>query len=53
VTLHAKFSVVEHLAKGHFMRARGNRMKLLILGDRSVGLILSKKEGQKLYPRIT
>jgi hypothetical protein len=50
LSLHTKFAAVAHLAGGEFLRATENMIKFVIVQNLIVGLMLSIKEGQDLYP---
>ena len=50
VQLCTKLAAVADPAEGEFLRAAKNSAKFVILQDGIVGLMLSIKEGQNLYP---
>jgi hypothetical protein len=51
ITLNTTLAAVAHPSEGQFLRAAENMVKFVILQDGIVGLILSIKKGQNLYPR--
>lgn len=50
LSLPTKLAAVAHLAEGQCLCAAENMVKFVILQDGIVGLTLSIKDGQNLYP---